>query len=400
LISTSGELTLCPHGTGGLGLSTDWQYTLRRILEEKNMSLRYTVFRPILMICLVIASAAVIADAQTTVFTYQGRLTDGALAANGSYDFQFALFDQLAGGSQQPQPGPITLTKTSVTVTNGIFTVTLDFGVSALNGNDRYLDISVKKSADPTYQPLIPRQQLTSSPYAVQTLNASQLGGVPANQFVQTTDARLTDARPASSVDFGTATLNNVLPIPNGGTGSNTKNFVDLSTTQTVTGAKTFSSASNVFKGDGTGLTLGQSAVSVFGTTGVTITPTTGFTLIPGLTQIVTVPAGAVVQINSTGGLATTSGSATGFSIIDVVIVIDSALPVNAGYQRVMAANTGGIVSIIKYWSLQIDLPLPAGAHTIQVFAAGNPGVGSNAIVGGDTTSVLQGTLSVAMIKQ
>ncbi len=34
-----------------------------------------------------------------------------------------------------------------------------------------------------------------------------------------------------------------VLPLANGGTGSATENFVDLSTTQTVDGAKTFSSA-------------------------------------------------------------------------------------------------------------------------------------------------------------
>lgn len=33
-----------------------------------------------------------IAQAQTTAFTYQGRLDDGAGPANGSYDLTFALF--------------------------------------------------------------------------------------------------------------------------------------------------------------------------------------------------------------------------------------------------------------------------------------------------------------------
>jgi hypothetical protein len=36
------------------------------------------------------------AQAQTTSFTYQGRLTDGGTAANGNYDLQFTLFDSLS----------------------------------------------------------------------------------------------------------------------------------------------------------------------------------------------------------------------------------------------------------------------------------------------------------------
>ena len=37
-------------------------------------------------------------SAQTTEFTYQGSLKDGANLANGPYDFEFALYD--GGGSQ------------------------------------------------------------------------------------------------------------------------------------------------------------------------------------------------------------------------------------------------------------------------------------------------------------
>jgi hypothetical protein len=363
------------------------------------MLLRRSAVGRIVMIGLVVAGAALISRSQTTAFTYQGKLTDTAAAANGSYDMQFVLFDQLAGGNPQPQPGPVTVTRTGVIVTSGIFTVQLDFGVAALTGNDRFLEISVKRSVDPTYTLLSPRQPLTSSPYAVQTLNASQLGGIAANQYVQTTDTRLSDARPASSVDFGTATLTNVLPIANGGTGSSTKNFVDLSTTQTVTGAKTFSSSSNVFKGDGTGLTLGQSTVSFFGTAAVTITPVTPFTVVPGLTQTLTVPVGTVTEINSTGGLQTTSGLTTGFSEVDVAIFIDGSPITNGGYARIIAANTGGIVQNIQYWSLQVHVPITPGPHTISVAATGN-GLGSNATVSGGPGSVLKGTLSIAFLKQ
>ena len=38
------------------------------------------------------------ATGQTTEFTYQGSIKDGGTAANGNYDFEFALFDLLAGG--------------------------------------------------------------------------------------------------------------------------------------------------------------------------------------------------------------------------------------------------------------------------------------------------------------
>ena len=39
------------------------------------------------------------ASAQTTAFSYQGRLTDGGNPANGNYDLQFVLFDSANGGS-------------------------------------------------------------------------------------------------------------------------------------------------------------------------------------------------------------------------------------------------------------------------------------------------------------
>jgi D-arabinose 1-dehydrogenase-like Zn-dependent alcohol dehydrogenase len=50
--------------------------------------------------------------AQTTAFTYQGKLTDNG-AAQSAYQMQFALFDALVGGSQIGG----TLTNSSVAVT-------------------------------------------------------------------------------------------------------------------------------------------------------------------------------------------------------------------------------------------------------------------------------------------
>jgi hypothetical protein len=137
---------------------------------------------------LIVALCVATAVSQSSAFTYQGRLNDGVAPANGTYDFRFVLYDQLSGGT--PQGNPTTVTQTGVQVTNGIFTTTIDFGVNAFPGTDRFLEISVKGPADSSFVLLSPRQPISSSPYSIQTLNAAQLGGLPASQYVQTSDSR------------------------------------------------------------------------------------------------------------------------------------------------------------------------------------------------------------------
>jgi hypothetical protein len=132
--------------------------------------------------------------AQTSSFTYQGRLTDNSLPANGPYDCQFKLFDALSDGAQISS----TVSINGVTVNSGVFTVTLDFGPGAFPGAARFLEISVRQGAA-AFTTLSPRQPVTATPYAIQTLNAAQLGGVAANQYVLTSDARLSDARPPTA---------------------------------------------------------------------------------------------------------------------------------------------------------------------------------------------------------
>jgi hypothetical protein len=72
-------------------------------------------------------------------------LTDGALAASGIYDFEFKLYDAANNqiGTEQ--------VKENVSVTNGVFSVQLDFGSTVFSGADRYLEISFKKHADSIY---------------------------------------------------------------------------------------------------------------------------------------------------------------------------------------------------------------------------------------------------------
>src|SRR3954470_20363541 len=78
------------------------------------------------------------ARAQGTAFTYQGRLTDNSGALTGNYDFTFRLFDAATGGSNQGGP----LTNSNVTLSDGLFTVALDFGVNPFsNGAARWVEI-------------------------------------------------------------------------------------------------------------------------------------------------------------------------------------------------------------------------------------------------------------------
>ena len=126
-------------------------------------------------------------------------MTDGITAANGTYDLGFALFDAASGGNQIGS----TVTRAAVNVTNGVFTVQLDFDATAFPGADRYLEVRVKKPTDANFTTLTPRQQVTSAPYAIRALNATSLGGTAASQYVQTNDARLSDMRsPTAGSDF------------------------------------------------------------------------------------------------------------------------------------------------------------------------------------------------------
>lgn len=128
--------------------------------------------------------------AQTTAFNYQGRLTDGGNPANGNFQMQFKLFDALSDGVQIGA----TLTDVPITATNGVFSTKLDFGANALSGANRWLEIAVRHNSGESYTTLTPREQIASSPYAVRTLSASvadnalQLGGIPASEYLTTTN--------------------------------------------------------------------------------------------------------------------------------------------------------------------------------------------------------------------
>lgn len=104
-----------------------------------------------------------------STFNYQGRLTYNGAPANGIYDLRFAVFDSTNLPGTQIA-GPITNSATAVT--NGLFTVPLDFGPSAFDGSSRWLEIAVRTNGGAAFTSLNPREPLSAAPYALFAPNA------------------------------------------------------------------------------------------------------------------------------------------------------------------------------------------------------------------------------------
>lgn len=124
--------------------------------------------------------------AQGTAFLYQGQLGSGGGAANGSYNFEFTVYNAVTNG--QAVSG--TLTNSAVTVSNGLFTTTLDFGTNVFTGPSLWLGIGVCTNGSNTFTLLWPRQPILPTPYAIFANSASNLVGVlPASQLTGTLPA-------------------------------------------------------------------------------------------------------------------------------------------------------------------------------------------------------------------
>jgi hypothetical protein len=110
--------------------------------------------------------------AQGNAFLYEGALTDLGGPAQGDYDLRFRLYNAVEAGHQS---GP-DVTLAPVQVTDGRFTVTLDFGPGAFDGNPRWLELAVRSNNVPTAQAaLTPRQRILPLPYAIHAGSASMV---------------------------------------------------------------------------------------------------------------------------------------------------------------------------------------------------------------------------------
>ncbi len=118
------------------------------------------------------AASAVSAAPVGSNFTYQGKLDKDATPYTGTADLLFRLYDDLGAGAQVGAD----VTLAGVVVTNGLFTVDLDFG-SVFDGTAMWLECHVQTPGDADYTALSPRQLLAAAPYALHALSAPGGGG-------------------------------------------------------------------------------------------------------------------------------------------------------------------------------------------------------------------------------
>lgn len=157
---------------------------------------------------------------QGTSFTYQGVLNEGGTAASGTVDLTFVLFDGVRNGSVVGATNVIN----DLTLSNGLFQVTLDFGGAAFSGAARWLEIAVRPGTSiGSYSILQPRTPLTATPYALFSgaTPASGLIGTLPSASVPPTVARRNEANTFNGsqtilggrVGIGTASPNTKLTV-------------------------------------------------------------------------------------------------------------------------------------------------------------------------------------------
>jgi hypothetical protein len=343
-----------------------------------------------LWICLFAALSSVAlassVSGQTGVFTYQGNLMDGATAANGTYNMQFSLYDLSMGGMQQGS----TITNTSVSVSNGVFTVQLDFSPATpfATGADRWLEIAVKKPADPGYTTLAPRQQMTSSPYSIRTLSASAADSLSATCVLCVTDAKIntvagtkvtgtvanaTNATTATTADSLSATcvlcvtdakINTVAGTKVTGTVANATNATTATTAGNVTGTVAIANG-------GTGATSAVNARTNLGLgTLATVSPTgtaNATTFLRGDNSWTAVSGGAGAPIFATRATNVIVNSATFVDVITINLEANKTYSFEGAVygQRVGAVSGNANLRVTYTGAATTDLGIDVGANTV-----------------------------------
>lgn len=114
-----------------------------------------------------------------TAFTYSGRLKYQNQPANGNFDLQVKLFDAANAGNQVGQ----TLNVSALSIVNGLFLTSLDFGPGVFTGNAYWLEIAARPSGNGPFTTLSPRQPLNPSPYALFAPTAGMANATAANSI-------------------------------------------------------------------------------------------------------------------------------------------------------------------------------------------------------------------------
>lgn len=137
-----------------------------------------------LLLCIVLVASITSAGTNTsaiavaqldsaTVFSYQASLSNTSGPITGSCDFKFRLFDSATGTNQVGTLND----RTGVTLRQGLFSTTLDFG-NVFNGGSRWLETQIRcPTGSGLYTTLAPRQPILPNPYALTAATAQTANG-------------------------------------------------------------------------------------------------------------------------------------------------------------------------------------------------------------------------------
>ncbi|MFL5731694.1 MAG: hypothetical protein ACJ78Q_00720 [Chloroflexia bacterium] len=207
-------------------------------------------------------------------FTYQGRLNVSGSPAAGQYDLVFTLYSAASGSTQVGSP----VTVTNQTVSNGLFTVSLDFGAGAFQGQGRWLEMQVRLAGQGAYTTLAPRQPITAAPYAMGLMPGASITGTLTSPILAATN----NGNTGSGI-YGTSSSAGVQDagVYGKSTGANSNGVVgESSNGASAYGVWGISSGGQAVRGDSTsgygvyGFTLGNSAVA--GVYGISTNGATG----------------------------------------------------------------------------------------------------------------------------
>jgi len=303
----------------------------------------------LLLVLAALFSLSSVSRAQVTAFTYQGVLNSDGFPVTAPTDLTFALFTADTGGSQV---GPA-LTNASVAVSNGLFVVTLDFGVDVFTGPARWLAIAVRPGgSEGDYTNLAPRQPITATPYAIFASGANAAG------------------------------ISGVLP--------------SASIVGNYTNAVVFDNPANAFTGNGAGLTS-LNASELIGGTVSDARLSASVSLLGPTIETVEITDGTIVDADISGSATIADGKLA--TIVTAGKVADSALSGNVALRG--GGNTFNGDQIITNGNVGIGITNPAtrlhvdGTVTATSFAgdgSGLTGLNAGNLVGGTVPDALLST--------
>ena len=363
---------------------------------------------PYLLAALALLATVQQVTAQGTAFTYQGGLNNSGAPANGNYDFAFALYNDPQTGIQVGS----TETNLAVTVSDGLFTTTLDFASAPWTGQSLWLQILVRTNGSGAFSSLKPRQPLTSSPYAIQSLNAA----------TATAASMATTATSASNVTGNIADfqLSANVPLLNGtnsftGTNdfagvtvaTNTNNVITGTFTGNLSGNATTAMTANNFSGSLSGDVTGtQSATTVASVGGQTAVNVAGGASAANAATSTNTP-GTIVMRDGSGNFAAgaitanfLSGDGGGVTNLNPASLDAGTAAINISGNAATATSASNVTGNIADFQLSTNVALLNGTNSFtgtNDFAGVTVATNTNNVISGIFAGTLSGNATTAM---